>query len=731
VSRDPNDSSSAGPRDEPDDATTAMPAMGQTPGGRGSNPPGQGSGWGQQGSAYGAPPWEQQGQPTRVDQPGNGQQAYGGPPGQEQSGYGQQAPDYGQRPGYGQGAGYGQQGAGYNQPPGYGQQAPGYGEQGYNYNQQGRNGQPGLGPFGPRPEQGTGTAPTWTPNAGGPGGPGHHRSAKAAKEPRKRRKLLWGITVGAVAVIAVIAGVTVAVLKHGPGTPTYGLIPTGSTPQADGQQITTAFLKAWESGNLTQAANYTNHPQAAKAALATYAKYLDLGKMTATTGSVTSAAGSTTAVPRESAKFAVNASVAAKYGKKLLRGAWSYNSVLTAYQQANSSIWYIEWQPDVVAPNLTTTTRLAAITVAPTVGLATDANGEGLTNFGDAGLSTISGDLSKYPPIGEGKPGLDVQIETNKGKPVTNSQATVIAPDNIPSVTTTITTADETAARAAVAMHPNSSMVVIQPSTGDILAVANNDGFNDFALTAAVAPGSSMKIITSTALFNAGVLTPQSAVTCPPAFEIQGITYHNDQGESEPAGTPFIDDFAQSCNNAFTTQEPYLYGKLASTAKDYYGLNQKWDIGIGALSGQYFNAPATASGAELAQEAFGEGQLTASPIAMASVAATVDYGSFKQPILVAGIKQVTATPLPASTDADMKELMRAVVTEGTADAIGFGPDIYAKTGTADIVGQEQPNSWLVAFDPEADIAVADLVLNAGYGAQFAGPEVKNFFDAAS
>jgi hypothetical protein len=521
------------------------------------------------------------------------------------------------------------------------------------------------------------------------------------------------------------------VLKHnGPGTPVYGLIPTGSTPQADGQQITTAFLQAWESGNLTQAANYTNHPAAAKAALATYAKYLDLGKMTARTGSVTSAAGSTAAVPSETAKFTVNASVAAKDGTKVLRGMWSYNSTLTAYQQANSSIWFISWRPDVVAPNLTTTSRLAAISVAPTVGLVTDANGEGLSTFGDAGLTNIAHDLSEFPPTTEGKPGLDVQIETAKGKPVANSQAIVIAADNIPSITTTITTTDETAARAAVAMHPNSSIVVIQPSTGDILAVANNDGFNDFALTAAVAPGSSMKVITSTALFNAGTLTPQSPVTCPPAFTIQGITYHNDQGESEPAGTPFITDFAQSCNNAFTTQEPNLYGKLASTAKDYYGLNQDWDIGIGGLSASYFNAPATASGSELAQEAFGEGQLTASPIAMASVAATVDYGSFKQPILVPGTKQVTATALPASTDTYMKEMMRAVVTEGTADGIGFGPDVYAKTGTADIKGQEQPNSWLIAFDPDQDVAVACLVLNAGYGAQFAGPEVKAFLDAS-
>jgi hypothetical protein len=45
------------------------------------------------------------------------------------------------------------------------------------------------------------------------------------------------------------------------------------------------------------------------------------------------------------------------------------------------------------------------------------------------------------------------------------------------------------------------------------------------------------------------------------------------------------------------------------------------------------------------------------------------------------------------------------------------------------VGQEQPNSWLVAFDPTKDIAVACLVVNAGYGAQFAGPEVAAFLNA--
>jgi cell division protein FtsI/penicillin-binding protein 2 len=278
-------------------------------------------------------------------------------------------------------------------------------------------------------------------------------------------------------------------------------------------------------------------------------------------------------------------------------------------------------------------------------------------------------------------------------------------------------------------MHKNSAMVVIQPSTGKILAIANNAGFNDFALTADVAPGSTMKVIVSAALISSGVLTSQSPVACPQTFTIQGITYHNDNNESEPAGTPFITDFAQSCNNAFTTQWSHLSGGgLAGAAKKYFGLDQKWNIGISGLSASYFNAPASASGSELAQEAFGEGSLTASPIAMASVAATVDSGQFRQPILVPGTTQATATPLSASTDDQLKQMMQAVVSSGTAAGLGFGSDVYAKTGTADIQGQQQPNSWLIAFEPSKDIAVACLVVNAGYGAQFAGPEVKAFLD---
>ena len=66
-------------------------------------------------------------------------------------------------------------------------------------------------------------------------------------------------------------------------------------------------------------------------------------------------------------------------------------------------------------------------------------------------------------------------------------------------------------------------------------------------------------------------------------------------------------------------------------------------------------------------------------------------------------------------------MMRDGGDQGTGAGLGFGSTVYAKTGTADIQGQDQPNSWLIAFDPTKDVAVACLVVNAGYGAQFAGP----------
>jgi Penicillin binding protein transpeptidase domain/NTF2-like N-terminal transpeptidase domain len=508
---------------------------------------------------------------------------------------------------------------------------------------------------------------------------------------------------------------------------TAGFHPTAQSPSGDAEQLTTAFLRAWSEGAIGEAADLTDDPAAARSALTAYGQDLYLRQLTGTVVSSISTTGAASATTTEVVTFSLSATVAASPAPSAESGTWSYQSALTAYQVPDGKGWLIEWHPSVVAPNLSDGQHLATVLVASQSTSVTDSAGNPLSSYNDPGIAIVANLLAGHAPTEAGMPGLSVQIEDSAGTAVPGSQATVTSP-RASSVATTINSKAEQAALNAVSGTSGSAIVVLQPSTGYILAIANNAQSNDFALTAAVPPGSTMKIITATALINAGLVSENSPVACPATYTVQGVTYGNDQGESEPAGSPFATDFALSCNNAFSQWWPQLNGQLASTAMSYYGLDQQWNIGLPGESASYFNAPADASGSELAQEAFGEGRLTASPLAMASVAATVDTGQFHQPVLVPGTATVSASPLPASTDEQLKDMMRDVVTMGTAARVGLGPGVYAKTGTADVQGQDKPNSWLVAFDPDQDVAIAALVLNAGYGARVAGPEVKAFFD---
>jgi hypothetical protein len=545
-----------------------------------------------------------------------------------------------------------------------------------------------------------------------------------------------------IAVVAIIVVAGVVIVKVVPGKQssnnTAGFHPTAHSPSGDAEQIAASFLRAWSGGNLGAAAGLTDDPAVAQQALAGYRQGLNLRKLTGTvTGTAAAsapavpagmpAAGAAASATLERVAFTVTATVAGSAGPAAVPGTWSYRSALTAYQVPDGAGWLIQWLPGVVAPGLTDGQQLAAVAVPPAGSSVTDSAGHPLSSYNDPGLANVANEMAAVALNHQGSPGLAVQIEDASDGAVSGGQTTIIAA-TAGRVATTISPQAEQAARAAVSAADGSAIVVTQPSTGHILAIANNAGFNDYALKAEVAPGSTMKIITATALIDSGLVSETSPVGCPAAYTVQGVTFHNDQDGSEPAGTPFSYDFAQSCNNAFDQWWTRLSGQLASTAQTYYGLNQPWNIGIPGQPVSYFSAPPSASGSELAEEAFGEGLLTACPLAMASVAATVDTGQFRQPVLLPGVTTVSAQPLPPGTDAQLKDMMRDVVTEGTAAGLGFGPGIYAKTGTADIQNQDKPNSWIVAFDPDKDIAIAALVVNAGYGAQAAGPEVRTFFD---
>jgi hypothetical protein len=555
-----------------------------------------------------------------------------------------------------------------------------------------------------------------------------------SEPPRSRRKLAVAGGVGGAGVIALVAALFLTGVIGPNRGATPGFHPTATEPAAAARQTAEAFLAAWQDGHIREAASYTNHPAAAAAALSSYKSRLSLRALhlavrSATAqGAVTFAVGATVGLPPTAATGAGGRSSTAA-----VTAIWSYESHLVAYERNGG--WWVRWNPDLVAPNLTATEKIASFPIAPGAAEVVDAAGNNLTNSNDPGIDNIAAALQSSAPTGEGTPGIEVDLVGPGDKPITSAALVLKHPVATGVVKTTIDPTVEAAAESAVQTYPDSSMVVIQPTTGDILAVANNDGFNDFALTARVAPGSTNKIITSTALFTTGLVSsPSQGVECPAQLVINGNTFTNDQGISEPAGTPFLTDFAASCNNAFAQWYTNIGATtLAQTAQQYYGLNQTWNIGIGP-GGPYYSIPPKAYNGELAQELFGQGELETSPLAMASVAATVDTGSFKQPIVVPGQAQLSATPLPANVRQYLWQMMRAVTqTGGTAAGVfdGVSSAVYGKTGTADVTGQGQPNSWMVVFDPTLNVAIGCLVLNAGYGADFAAPEAANVLQQLS
>src|SRR5215469_7481780 len=532
-------------------------------------------------------------------------------------------------------------------------------------------------------------------------------------QPQPRRKLAVAGAIGAVGVIGLAAALFLTGVVGPRKAVVPGFHPTATEPALAARQTAEAFLSAWRGGHVRKAASYTDHPAAAGAALTSYSEGLNLRALHL-------------AVQSASARGTVAFSVAAVVGlpaPAAVTTTWSYASHLTAYDKHGG--WWVKWNPALIAPNLTATEKVLSLPIAPGAGEVVDAAGNNLQDSSDPGLDHIGAALKLHAPAGQGTPGIEVALAGPDNTPIASTADVLRHPVATGVVKTTIEPNVEAVAQSAVQAHPNSSMVVIQPSTGDILAVANNDGQNDFALTARVAPGSTNKIITSTALFTSGLVSsPSQQVGCPQQLVINGNTFKNDKGESEPAGTPFLTDFAASCNNAFARWYSSLgAGTLAQTAKKYYGLNQTWNIGIGP-GGQYYSIPSAAHNGELAQELFGQGQLAASPLAMASVAATVDTGSFKQPIVVPGQAQLAATPLPGAVHQYLWQMMRAVTQTGTAAGVfdGVGSAVYGKTGTATVTGQGQPNSWMVAFDPTLNVAIGCVVLSAGYGASVAGPE---------
>ncbi|MFC9833965.1 penicillin-binding transpeptidase domain-containing protein [Rhodococcus sp. NPDC127530] len=286
-----------------------------------------------------------------------------------------------------------------------------------------------------------------------------------------------------------------------------------------------------------------------------------------------------------------------------------------------------------------------------------------------------------------------------------------IAGEQGPAATDIATTLDlpmQMAAERALADVPQQAAIVaLRPSTGEVLAVAQNapaDALGPIALTGLYPPGSTFKTVTTSAALQAGEATPDTVLPCPGTENIEGRQIPNDD-EFDLGAVPLHTAFARSCNTTMGRLAVGLPPDALQQAALQFGLGVDYVTpGLTTVTG---NVPVAGSPAARVESGIGQGQVTATPFGMAMVAASIANGSTPSPMIVQGqpgTADKTAPTVPANVTADLRTMMRETVTGGTATALQDIPGLLGKTGTAES-GNGPAHGWFVGIKDDLAFAV--------------------------
>lgn len=333
----------------------------------------------------------------------------------------------------------------------------------------------------------------------------------------------------------------------------------------------------------------------------------------------------------------------------------------------------------------------------------------------------VAGDL-------DGERGWKVVAATEEG----NEVARVGGENPVPaaSVHVSLSRRVQEAAQAAVDTRSDAKtmMVVLRPSSGEILAVAQTkkaDQEGDVALMGQYPPGSTFKMITAYAGMEKQGLKPGATVGCPGSQNIGGRIVRNYNGFSL-GNTPLENAFAKSCNTTFADISAKLAPGELQRFASRFGLGQDFEIeGLQTLTGSVPKGEVLLSRTE---SGYGQGEDLASPFGMALVAATAAKGEMPVPWLVSGENHRTGLsgpvpePLNPQVVAGLRQLMRAVVTNGSGVAAKSSGEVFAKTGEAEV--NQGSHSWFAGY--RGDLAFATLIVLGG-GSEHAVKVTNEFF----
>ena len=318
------------------------------------------------------------------------------------------------------------------------------------------------------------------------------------------------------------------------------------------------------------------------------------------------------------------------------------------------------------------------------------------------------------------------------------------------------------------------SVVAIEPSTGEILCMASAPTFDpclmvgrqrgknhlDLArdswkpllnrsIMGQFPPGSTFKTTQGLTFLEEGIITPETAYSCYGGFVHSGLRVGC---HAHPAPLPLVPAIATSCNGYFCWGLYHMIGarkkygsvqNAMSTWRDYMvSMGFGYPLGVdlpGEKRGmipndKYYdkNYRGSWNGLTIISIAIGQGEVTATPLQIANLGATIaNRGYFITPHVVKEIEDGEMEPqfsekrftkVRKEHYETVVQGMRAAVTGGTCRAANIpGLDVCGKTGTAQNRGKD--HSAFMGFAPmdNPQIAVAVYVENGGWGATYGVP----------
>ena len=299
--------------------------------------------------------------------------------------------------------------------------------------------------------------------------------------------------------------------------------------------------------------------------------------------------------------------------------------------------------------------------------------------------------------------------------------------------------------------------VVINPDTGELLALGSYpypsltngrpragkddvEALIDRARFGLYPPGSTFKLVTATAALRQSASLHNSTFMCSlqgngrVGAQVAGTLVRDDVLDEHPHGKiDMHEGLVQSCNAYFAQLAVRVGPQSILDTANLLGISVARDDSVARLR------------ATLPQAGYGQGDVVATPLRMARVAAAIASGGvlrdvrLEKDVAGAAVKRPerSATHVLVGQDAaaTLGRDLRDSVLNGTGRSLRGHPwRIAGKTGTAE-VHDGQSHAWFIGYAPygpaEKRVAFAVLIENAGYGGSAAAPAAGEIVTAAA